>query len=295
MADELRRDRSLPKFAQAIALYHMVVEATLAQPGQHFIEDFFAKAGTMPGFSEGMANVSRDEQRHIGFGVKVLTELFDESDECKAAVRELLLEVMPYSLAVFVPPSGLNREYTRCYGFEMEDIFAFGMQLRPDQVAGDRLPDGGDARRLPGRPLARAGGDRRRARSGCSSRDVIGEPHPNPDYVARGPAPLLRRDRPLGRHDGGQRQAVHDPVDASTTPTPGTSSSPTAPPGPSREWLGAADVTWKTSWADWIALSKGTLDPARAVLSRRVRFRASPRKLHTFTQLFPRRRTKPLP
>ena len=86
MADELRRDRSLPKFAQAIALYHMVVEATLAQPGQHFIEDYFAKAGTMPGFSEGMENVSRDEQRHIGFGVKVLAELFAESDECKAAV-----------------------------------------------------------------------------------------------------------------------------------------------------------------------------------------------------------------
>ena len=29
----------------------------------------------MPGFSAGMANVSRDEQRHIGFGVKVLSEL----------------------------------------------------------------------------------------------------------------------------------------------------------------------------------------------------------------------------
>ena len=104
MADELRRDRSLPKFAQAIALYHMVVEATLAQPGQHFIEDFFTKAGTMPGFSEGMHNVSRDEQRHIGFGVKVLSELLRQSDECKAAVAELLREVLPYSLAVFVPP-----------------------------------------------------------------------------------------------------------------------------------------------------------------------------------------------
>ncbi len=54
MAEELRRDRSLPKFAQAIALYHLVVEASMAQPGQHFIEDFFAKEGTMPGFVEGM-------------------------------------------------------------------------------------------------------------------------------------------------------------------------------------------------------------------------------------------------
>ena len=31
------------------------------------------------------------------------------------------------------------------------------------------------------------------------------------------------------------------------------------------------------------------------MLSRRLRFRGSPRKLRTFTQLFPRRRSKPLP
>src|SRR5262245_59371085 len=127
MADELRADRSLPKFAQAIALYHMVVEATLAQPGQHYIEDFFTKEGTMPGFSEGMHNVSRDEQRHIGFGVKALSDCFRESEECKAAVVELLREIMRYSMAVFVPP-GWDLEYTRCYGFELEDIFAFGMR-----------------------------------------------------------------------------------------------------------------------------------------------------------------------
>ena len=53
MADELRRDRSLPKFAQAITLYHLIVEASMAQPGQHFIEDFFVREGTMPGFSAG--------------------------------------------------------------------------------------------------------------------------------------------------------------------------------------------------------------------------------------------------
>src|SRR5947208_5513548 len=127
MGEELKRDRSLPKFAQAIALYHMVVEATLAQPGQHFIEDFFTKQGTMPGFSEGMHNVSRDEQRHIGFGVKTLSECFKESEECKAAVAEILREVMRYSMAVFVPP-GWDLEYTRCYGFELEDIYAFGMR-----------------------------------------------------------------------------------------------------------------------------------------------------------------------
>ena len=48
-------------------------------------------------------------------------------------------------------------------------------------------------------------------------------------------------------------------------------------------------------WGDWIAVSKGALDPKRAVVRRRLRFRGSPRKLRTFMQIFPRRRSKPLP
>src|SRR6201995_193545 len=37
MADELRADRSPAKLAAAVTLYHVVIEASLAQPGQHFI------------------------------------------------------------------------------------------------------------------------------------------------------------------------------------------------------------------------------------------------------------------
>src|SRR4029077_3797984 len=128
MAEELRKDRSLPKYAQAITLYHLIVEGSLAQPGQHFIEDFLAEEGTLPGFSSGMENVSKDEQRHIGFGVKVLSELLAESEECKAAVIELLRETLPFGVAVFTPPDW-DLEYTECYGFSLEDIFAFGLKL----------------------------------------------------------------------------------------------------------------------------------------------------------------------
>ena len=74
MADELRRDRSLPKFAQAIALYHLVVEATMAQPGPALHRGLLRQArARCPGSAPAWRNVSRDEQRHIGFGVKVLS------------------------------------------------------------------------------------------------------------------------------------------------------------------------------------------------------------------------------
>ena len=293
MADELRRDRSLPKFAQAIALYHMVVEATLAQPGQHFIEDYFAKAGTMPGFSEGMENVSRDEQRHIGFGVKVLSELLAESDECKAAVHELLLEIMPYSLAVFVPPSGLNREYTRCYGFEMEDIFAFGMKsvLTKWRAIGYPMED------MPGVfPV-----DHSLEPEEIASRQirllesrVMGEPHPHPDTspeVQRLYFDVIARSADSNKVNGKPFTIQWDFDDADPWHVVVANGSTRAEPGVAP----AADLTWKATWGDWIAISKGALEPSRAVLSRRLRFRGSPRKLRTFTQLFPRRRSKPLP
>ena len=291
MADELRHDQSLPKFAQAIALYHMVVEATLAQPGQHFIEDYFAKAGTMPGFSAGMENVSRDEQRHIGFGVKVLAELFQESDECKEAVREMLLEVMPYSLAVFVPPDGLNREYTRCYGFEMEDIFAFGMRSVMTKW------------RAIGYPMEEMQGvlpvDHSLSYEEIASRQialleshVMGEPHPHPDAspeIQRLYFDVIARSADTKVVNGRPFTIQWDFLDADPWHVTVANGSTRAEPGRAN-----ADVTLKATWGDWISVSKGALDPRRAFLGRRLRMRGSPRNLRTFMQVFPRRRSKPL-
>src|SRR6185295_17584151 len=119
---ELRRDRSRTKLAQAVTIYHIVVEALLAQPGQHAISDYLTKRHLLPGFRGGMHNVALDEQRHIGFGVKLLRDLAQEDPDVPAAVGALLREVLPYSLAVFVPP-GWDRRYTECFGFTLEQIY----------------------------------------------------------------------------------------------------------------------------------------------------------------------------
>ena len=85
-------------------MYHLVVEALLAQPGQHFISDYLERRDMLPGFREGMRHVALDEQRHIGFGVKLLHDLARRTREVPAAVADLLREVTPYTLAVFIPP-----------------------------------------------------------------------------------------------------------------------------------------------------------------------------------------------
>src|SRR5215217_6934127 len=122
VVDELRGDRSRTKLAQAVAMYHFVVEATLAQPGQHFISDYLAARDVLPGFRAGMRSVALDEQRHIGFGVKLLRDLAAEDPEVPEAVAEQLRAVTPVSLAVFVPP-GWDTRYVECFGFTLEEVY----------------------------------------------------------------------------------------------------------------------------------------------------------------------------
>jgi ribonucleotide reductase beta subunit family protein with ferritin-like domain len=143
MAQELRKDRSRPKLAQAVTLYHLVIEASLAQPGQHFIDGSLTERELLPGLREGVRHVSRDEQRHIAFGVKMIADLVREDPECEPAIEELLREVLPITAAVFVPP-GWDERLVTCFGFTLEDIFAHGAEsmearLRAAGLAPERM------------------------------------------------------------------------------------------------------------------------------------------------------------
>jgi ribonucleotide reductase beta subunit family protein with ferritin-like domain len=286
MAEELRKDRSLPKYAQAITLYHLIVEGSLAQPGQHFIEDFFASEATMPGFSAGMANVSRDEQRHIGFGVKVLSELLADSEECKAAVVELLREVLPYGPAVFSPPD-LDRAYTECYGFSLEDIFAFGLKLirqrwRTIGFPTEEMPPGV----FPFDPKA-SEEDVAERQVKLMMAGILGPPDgPRPestpelqriyfDLISRVADPGAANGAPLVYQwhftDADPWHLVID--NGSTRAEPGQVPNPT--------------VTIETSWADWVASGKPDANQLKMLLARRIRPRGKLRELARMRKVFP--------
>ena len=145
MADELRADRSKPQLAAAVTLYHVIVEASLAQPGQHMIETYLEEFDVLPGFRAGMRNVALDEQRHIGFGVKLLADLYAEDPEpIGEAIVGLIREVLPWTTAVAKPPNW-DRSYTECFGFTLEDLGEAGaasieQKLRAIGLPVDTLP-----------------------------------------------------------------------------------------------------------------------------------------------------------
>ena len=287
MADELRRDRSLPKFAQAITLYHLIIEASMAQPGQHFIEDYFTKSGTMPGFSEGMHNVSRDEQRHIGFGVKVLSELLADSEECRAAVVELMREVLPYLTATFVPP-GWDERYTTSYGFTLEDIFSFGMRSveakwRAIGFPLDEMPPGV----YPFDPemphIERARNQIKLLKAGvlgAPGNPVVASPEVQEiyfDVIARS-AHADAVDRPTKiQWRFSDAEPYHVVIDNGSTRA-------------ERGIAPDADVTLESRWADWIEISMRGESPAKALLQRKLRARGSLRQLARMSRIWDARK-----
>jgi predicted transcriptional regulator len=286
MAEELRRDRSLPKFAQAITLYHLIVEATLAQPGQHYIEDFFVRDGSLPGFAEGMQNVSRDEQRHIGFGVKVLSELIRESDEVKAAIDELLADVMRHTSSVLIPP-GWDFEYFRCYGFDYEDIAEWGMQALEQKWRAigypmDEMPPGVIPMDFSLPPRERAKHMMALTRAG-----VVGEPKPAGEIdsspeVQRLFFDLIARSVDTTGSNGTPFTVQWKFTDVEPWHVSVSNGSTRAEPG----LAGHADVTLEASWHDFVEIGKGAIAPPKALLQRRLKLRGGPRNLLRFRRLF---------
>ena len=283
-ADELRRDRSRTKLAQAVTLYHVIIEATLAQPGQHFIEDYLERKDVLPGFRGGMRNVALDEQRHIGFGVKLLRDLAAEDPEVPLAVADLLREVLPYSAGVFIPP-GWDRRYAECFGFTLEEIYAEGGRSFESKLRAAGMP----VESLPGPipypfeldPDVRARRIIAMLEAGLIGEGGAGSPPRDPatmallfDSLRRG---VDHRHAPPGpvtlQWDFPDAEPWHLRLDnGSTTVSPG--------------FVADADVTYRVRYDDFVEVFSGRLDPRRALVTGRLRPRGSMRALWATRRLF---------
>jgi Ribonucleotide reductase, small chain/SCP-2 sterol transfer family len=279
----LRRDRSRTALARAVTMYHIVVEALLAQPGQHFISDYLQRRDVLPAFREGMRHVALDEQRHIGFGVKLLHDLAQEDPDVPAAVADLLREVTPYSLAVFIPP-GWDRSYTECFGFTLEEIYAEGARsldakLRAAGLALETLPG---PQILPLELSAEQRAERGLAmlRAGFIG-PANGAPPRDPqamgvlfDAMRRAVDHRSAPDGPfVVQWEFADAEPWHVRVDNGATAA-----------GPGR--ADRVDVELRCRYGDWVDIVAGRLDPRRALATGRLRPRGTPRALWAARGLF---------
>jgi ribonucleotide reductase beta subunit family protein with ferritin-like domain len=267
MGEELRRDPSPAMLARGIVLYHVVIEGALAQPGQHLIERWLEDRGVLPGFLSGIRNVALDEQRHIGFGVKLLSELIADP-ECRAAALEMLAEVLRFSAAVFVPP-GWDRSYVEPFGFTLEEIYAEGDRSITTKLRSAGFTDEEIGRTI-GIHLDRAPEERARGLVALLEAGVIGEktgpPRADPEVVRLlfdGMEVAFDPDKAPWRpytiewdfKDVGPWHIVFD--DGATRAQPGRAA--------------RADLGFRCTFEDWVDVAAGRIDPTLAMARGRIR------------------------
>jgi len=282
MADELRADRSRPKLAAAITLYHVIVEASLAQPGQHMIEGYLEEFDILPGFREGMRHIALDEQRHIGFGVKLLADLYREDPEpIGEAIVGLIREVLPSTASVAKPPNW-DRRYTECFGFTLEDLGEAGALSLEQKLRAVGLPIATMARF----PMDMSVSPRERS--------IQGQVMLRANLIGPGDGPAVNDPVALGYlFEGMRRSADTTKVRAGTTiQWDFTDADPwylTLHDGASSATQGRAphaDLTLRSSLQDFADLSAGRADPRRLLLRRRIRPRGDLRVLLALGKVF---------
>jgi putative sterol carrier protein len=288
MADELRADRSPANLAAAVALYHIVIEAALAQPGQHFICSYLERRDQLPAFRAGMVNIAADEQRHIGFGVKLLSDLNREDPVgVPKAVARLLHEVTRYTAQVLMPP-GWDESYITVFGATYDEVGAEGLtsmttKLRSAGLAAETLP--GPPLLPPGlspvevsqrgRTLAQAGVIG--VREGPSKRD--------PETVELLFDTIRRQVNP----NHGLRRATTFQWEFSDPDIPTWHL--TVNNGSSSVAQGEAlspDLRLRLSYQDWVDMVGQRLDPLKAIATGRLRPRGNPLILARLSKVFPR-------
>ena len=288
MADELRKDRSPAKLAAAVTLYHIVIEASLAQPGQHFICSYLEERDVLPAFRQGMQNIAADEQRHIGFGVKLLSDLKREDPVgVPKAVAGLLREVTRYTAQVLMPP-GWNEEYVTVFGATYDEVGVEGLtsmttKLRSAGLSAETLP--GPSLLPPGlSPIEVSQRGRALAQAG-----VIG--------VREGPS----------KRDPETLELLFDTIRRQVNPNHGLSrpttfqwefTDPDVPTwhlrvdnGSSSVQQGEAvkpDLRLRVSYQDFVDVVGERVDPLRLLARGRLRPKGSPLAIKRLTQVFPR-------
>ncbi|HVE91888.1 MAG TPA: ribonucleotide-diphosphate reductase subunit beta [Actinomycetota bacterium] len=74
VTDAVRLDpRDYGKWVDSIVLYHMLIEGMLALAGQRRILQVARQFDVLPGFRAGFTAVTRDESRHVNYGVYALS------------------------------------------------------------------------------------------------------------------------------------------------------------------------------------------------------------------------------
>jgi putative sterol carrier protein len=281
----LARRPSAKRLAGGLTLYHVIIEAGMAQNTLHRLEAHLSGRGIMPAFCAGLRSVMHDEQRHIALGVKILSDLRASEPGAPAEVAKMLRAAAPYMAASAIPP-GWDSSHATLAGYTLEELFAGSRESIETRLRSAGMP----VDRLPGAPVFPRG--------------------LSPDETARQALKLLRagvlgpRNGPVAT-DAGTLASLFDltarSLDLAAAPASGAqlqwdfsdagSWHVIVSPSSAHAEQGTAvrpDVRIRGTVSSWCDVVAGRTDPLRAVAGRTIRITGRPAALARLPKLLGR-------
>jgi ribonucleoside-diphosphate reductase beta chain len=96
----LKTDRSVEAQIRASVTYNMIIEGVLAETGYHGFRQSLESAHKLPGLLDGIRLTSRDESRHIRYGVFLLDRLINQSPDGWEVMNQRMNELLGPALGV---------------------------------------------------------------------------------------------------------------------------------------------------------------------------------------------------
>jgi ribonucleoside-diphosphate reductase beta chain len=148
LTDAVRRDPgNYGKWVQAITIYHLMIEALLALPNQRRVLRVLRATDLLPGFRAGFTAVTRDESRHVSYGVWALGKAVEAGHE--ADIRKVVDRTLESCLRVYANPeiklpdprtlpAASRVDPREMWGFAVESVTK---RLRTARVSPDYVAD----------------------------------------------------------------------------------------------------------------------------------------------------------
>jgi ribonucleoside-diphosphate reductase beta chain len=110
-----------------VAIYHLILEATLGLTTFRFTTDHLTREALLPGFVEGYSKIHHDETRHIAYGIWFLRESVRAHPEAADVVRRTLRDLLPSVAASLKPPHWGDDRSATALGVTDDEIRAFAL------------------------------------------------------------------------------------------------------------------------------------------------------------------------
>jgi ribonucleoside-diphosphate reductase beta chain len=112
--------------AEAMVHYTLVGEGVLGEAGYHVFSTALEGRGLMPGFREGLRYAQGDEDRHMAYGLFLLSRLLGEDPSVWNVIRNSMDDLIPDTLGIVT--EFFDSYYPIPFGLTMQSTVEFAME-----------------------------------------------------------------------------------------------------------------------------------------------------------------------